>query len=190
MDERQRIQQVLSGNTSAFTYFVETYQDMAFTIAYRICDNMQDAEDVVQESFVKAYRNLHAYRGDSKFSTWLYRIVYNVAVTHAKSRLRLSEHEKEIDDASLFSQTDLQLSPETIDEQREIVAHVLDLMPKDDALILTLYYMEDNSVKEIANIIGLNEPNVKVKLHRARKLFKEKFIACYGKTEKELQLQQ
>lgn len=190
MDERQRIQQVLSGNTSAFTYFVETYQNMAITIAYRICGNMQDAEDVVQESFVKAYRNLHAYRGDSKFSTWLYRIVYNVAVTHAKSRLWLNEHEKEIDDVSLFSQIDLQMSPDAFDEQKEIVAHVLDLLPKGDALILTLYYMEDNSVKEIANITGLNESNVKVKLHRARKLFKEKFMACYGKTEKELQLQQ
>ena len=112
------------------------------------------------------------------------------AVTHAKSRLWLVEHEKEIDDVSLYSQTDLQLSPEAIDEQKEIVAHVLDLMPKGDALILTLYYMEDNSVKEIANITGLNESNVKVRLHRARKLFKEKFIACYGEPEKKLQLQQ
>ena len=69
MNENQRVLQVLSGNTSAFAYFVETYQDMAITIAYRICGNMQDAEDVVQESYVKAYRNLHSFRSDSKFST-------------------------------------------------------------------------------------------------------------------------
>ena len=62
MNEKQRVQQVLSGNTSAFSYFVETYQDMALTIAYRICGNVQDEEDVVQESFVKAYRNLHVSR--------------------------------------------------------------------------------------------------------------------------------
>ena len=71
MNENQRVQQVLSGNASAFGYFVETYQDMAITIAYRICGNMQDAEDVVQESFVKAYRNLHTFRSESKFSVAL-----------------------------------------------------------------------------------------------------------------------
>ena len=80
MNEKQRVQQVLSGNTSAFGYFVETYQDMAITIAYRICGNKQDAEDLVQDSFVKAYHNLHSFRHESKFSSWFYRIVYNTAL--------------------------------------------------------------------------------------------------------------
>ncbi|MCE5205346.1 MAG: sigma-70 family RNA polymerase sigma factor [Porphyromonadaceae bacterium] len=87
MNENQRVQQVLSGNTSAFAYFVEAYQDMAITIAYRICGNMQDAEDVVQESYVKAFRNLRSFRSDSKFSTWLYRIVYNTAISLTKTQM-------------------------------------------------------------------------------------------------------
>ena len=81
MKERVYVEKVLSGNTSAFAYFVNNYQGMAINIAYRICENMQDAEDVVQESFVKAYKNLHTFRLESKFSTWFYRIVFNTAVT-------------------------------------------------------------------------------------------------------------
>ena len=98
MNETQRVQQVLSGNTSAFGHFVESYQDMAITIAYRICGNMQDAADVVQESFVKAYKNLRSFRADSKFSTWLYRIVYNTAVTSTKSQMWLTTREATIED--------------------------------------------------------------------------------------------
>ena len=182
MNENQRVQQVLSGNTSAFAYFVETYQDMAITIAYRICGNMQDAEDVVQESYVKAYRNLHTFRSESKFSTWLYRIVYNTAVTHSKTRIWSGMNEIEIEHATDLTDqgADSRLAER---ERRGVVMDVLERMPIGDALLLTLYYMEDHPVKEIASITGLNEPNVKVKLFRARKMFKELMTATYSMEE-------
>ncbi|QRX62744.1 RNA polymerase sigma factor [Dysgonomonadaceae bacterium zrk40] len=182
MNENQRVQQVLSGTTSAFAYFVETYQDLAITIAYRICGNMQDAEDVVQESYVKAYRNLHTFRSESKFSTWLYRIVYNTAVTHSKTRIWTGLNETEIEHATYLTDhgADARLAER---ERREVVTDVLERMPKGDALLLTLYYMEDHPVKEIASITGLNEPNVKVKLFRARKMFKELMTATYSTEE-------
>ena len=179
MNENQRVQQVLSGNTSAFAYFVETYQDMAITIAYRICGNMQDAEDVVQESYLKAYRNLHSFRSDSKFSTWLYRIVYNTAVTQAKTQMWRGNKEAAIEEVSLPADNTPEIDINEM-ERKEIVAEVMQKMPAGDALLLTLYYLEENSVKEIANITGLNEPNVKVKLFRARKLFKEMVVSDYG----------
>ncbi len=176
------MQQVLSGNTSAYAYFVDSYQDMAITIAFRICGNMQDAEDVVQESYVKAYRNLHAFRSESKFSTWLYRIVYNTAVTHSKNRIWTGMNETEIECAADL--TDQGADAVLVErERREVVADVLERMPKGDALLLTLYYMEDHPVKEIASITGLNEPNVKVKLFRARKMFKELMTATYSMEE-------
>ncbi|MFA6837507.1 MAG: RNA polymerase sigma factor [Dysgonamonadaceae bacterium] len=172
MNEQIRVKQVLSGNTSAFVYFVDTYQDMAYTIAYRIIGNKQDAEDVVQESYLKAFRNLASFRSDSKFSTWLYRIVYNTAVTQAKAQMWQTARETNIDDA--FYLTDEQSARIANDkETKEIVSLIMDQLPKGDALLLTLYYMDDHSVKEIATITGLNESNVKVKLFRARKLFKE-----------------
>ncbi len=172
MNENQRVQQVLAGNTSAFSYFVETYQDMAMAIAHRICDNVQDAEDVVQESFVKAYRNLHTFKGKSKFSSWLYRIVYNTAITASQSKMWVMDSSTELSDVQETS--DFDTEKQIADAERtEMVQNVLNRMPKGDALLLTLYYMEDNAVKDIARITGLNEPNVKVKLFRARKLFRE-----------------
>lgn len=176
MDELQRIKRILSGNTSAFSYFVETYQDMAITIAYRIIGNMQDAEDVVQESFVKAFRNLHSYRGDSKFSTWLYRIVFNTATTYIKTRVWLTDNEIGMEGASyLEAGSDSTLQMEET-EQKERIVEVLKNMPVGDALLLTLYYLEENSVKDVAHITGLNESNVKVKMMRARKLFKDIYL--------------
>lgn len=179
MNENQCVQQVLSGNTSAFSQFVDSYQDMAITIAYRICGNMQDAEDVVQDSFVKAYRNLHSFRADSKFSTWLYRIVYNTAVTSTKSKMWLTTREITLEDGLQIGTNSLEKKFEEI-EREEIVTDIMQKMPKGDALLLTLYYMEDNPVKEIAKITGLNESNVKVKLFRARKLFGEIAVSNYG----------
>ncbi len=179
MNEKQRVQQVLSGNTSAFGYFVETFQDMAITIAYRICGNMQDAEDVVQESYVKAFRNLHSFRADSKFSSWLYRIVYNTAVTHMRTKIWYSEAEQ-IENVSYISNTNTAIDVEN-GEQKAMVTAILDAMPSGDALLLTLFYLEDNAIKDIAKITGLNDSNVKVKLFRARKLFKAMLLERYGK---------
>ena len=173
MTELARVQQVLSGNTSAFTYFVGTYQDMALTIAYRICGNMQDAEDIVQESYVKAYRNLHAFRGESKFSSWLYRIVYNTAASFTRTIMWLSDADSDLSNADQnHSDFDTERQIE-VAETAEQVNETLRRMPAGDALLLSLYYLDDNPVKEIAKITGLNETNVKVKLFRARKLFKE-----------------
>lgn len=178
MNEIQRIQQVLSGNTSAFSYFVETYQHMAITIAFRICDNMQDAEDIVQESFVKAYRNLHTFRKESKFSSWLYRIVYNTAITHFNAPIWKYQSDTPLDDLQLQTDFDVE-SKIAATEQAAMIADILKEMPKGDALLLTLYYLEDHSVKEVAKIIGLNESNVKVRLFRARQLFKQLWLRQY-----------
>lgn len=179
MNENQRVQQVLSGNTSAFAYFVDSYQDMAITIAFRICGNMQDAEDVVQDSFVKAFKNLRSFRAESKFSTWLYRIVYNTAVTYTKSQMWSSSRETALEDAYHVGTASLEKQIEET-ERDEIVSEIMEKMPKGEALLLTLYYMEDNPIKEIAKITGLNESNVKVKLFRARKLFGELAVSSYG----------
>jgi RNA polymerase sigma factor (sigma-70 family) len=151
MDELLCVQQVLSGNTSAFAYFVETYQDMAMTIALRICGNRQDAEDIVQESYLKAFRNLHSFRSDSKFSTWLYRIVYNTAVTHTHARIWTTDYGKEAEEVPALSDDNPELQMEEA-EKKEMVSKILDQMATGDALLLTLYYMEDHSVKEVAQM--------------------------------------
>ncbi len=184
MKEKLFVEKVLSGNTSAFAYFVDTYQSMAINIAYRICENMQDAEDVVQESYVKAYRNLHTFRLESKFSTWFYRIVFNTAVTHIKGKVWVIDDQ--VEDAAIDLSTDLDAESQIeMNETSEIVSHVLSKMPNGYGLMLSLFYLEDNSVKEIAEITGLNNSNVKVMLYRARKMFKELMTKSYPELYKE-----
>ncbi|MDR2953899.1 MAG: sigma-70 family RNA polymerase sigma factor [Prevotella sp.] len=170
MDEKRQIEKVLKGDTSAFGYFVDTYQDMAVTIAYRVCGNKQDAEDIVQNAFVKAFHNLHTFRAGSKFSTWFYRIVYNTAITEIRTSAYNTEFVdyKVIDVNDSYSDMDTMIQIEE-HERAEMVNNALEKLPKDESLLLTLYYMEDNSVKDIVLITGLSESNVKVKLHRARK---------------------
>ncbi|MDR2919072.1 MAG: sigma-70 family RNA polymerase sigma factor [Tannerella sp.] len=170
MDEKLQIHKVLKGDTSAFGYFVDTYQDMAMTIAFRVCGNMQDAEDIVQNAFVKTFHNLHTFKSDSKFSTWFYRIVYNTAITEAKSTTYNVQYVEynQIDTSGFYSDLDT-ISQIEDRERKTLVNTALSKMPKDEGLILSLFYLEDNSIKDIAEITGLTESNVKVKLHRARK---------------------
>lgn len=172
MDEKQRINKILKGDSSAFGYFVDTYQDMAMTIAYRICKNRQDAEDIVQNAFIKAFHNLHSFRSDSKFSTWFYRIVYNTASTEIRNtgyNIEFSDY-KQIDTDSFYLDFDIIAQIEE-KERRLMIDTALNKMPGDESTMLTLYYLEENPIKEIAQITGLTETNIKVKLHRARKRF-------------------
>ena len=170
MDEKLQIQKVLKGDNSAFGYFVDTYQDMAMTIAYRVCSNMQDAEDIVQDAFVKAFHNLHTFKSGSKFSTWFYRIVYNTAITQVRS----SSYNVQYVDYEQMGASDMHTDFDTLgqiedDENRKMINTALDRMPRDESLILSLYYLEDNSIKDIVEITCLTESNIKVKMHRARK---------------------
>lgn len=177
MNEKQQIARVLKGDTSAFGYFVDTYQDMAITIAYRICNNKQDAEDIVQNAFVKAFHNLHTFRSDSKFSTWFYRIVYNTAVSHINTSVFNNEFVDYNQGAdSSFSDMDT-LDQIEEKEKTALIAKTMEKMPRDEGLLLTLFYLEENSIKEITTITGLSEANVKVKLHRARKRFGEVMLS-------------
>lgn len=172
--EKQLVKQVLKGDTSSFNHFVSTYQDMALTIAYRICRNRQDAEDIVQESFVRAFHNLHTFRSSSKFSTWLYRIVYNTSINAIHSSIYKTEFTdyEQTQGQNIYS--DLSPSGQMEENERHTaIDKIMNKMPNDEALILSLFYLEENSIKDVALILSLTESNVKVRLHRARKRFAE-----------------
>lgn len=167
-NENDIIQQVLEGNTVAFEYFVNTYQDMAITIAFRICKNKQDAEDIAQSAFVKAYLNLSTFQKKSKFSSWFYRIVYHSALTFINQN-KLPESELEVNEVKHYHST---LSTEAFVHQNELklsIDSIVEKLPKEDALIITLYYLEEMSIKEIASVLSWTLSNVKIRLHRARK---------------------
>jgi RNA polymerase sigma factor (sigma-70 family) len=169
------ISEVLSGNTSAYAKLVERYQSLAYTLALRMVKNSQDAEEIAQDAFVKAYASLKNFRGKSKFSTWLYRIIYNTSI----SMLRKKQVEMvKIDEKPEF--TFNLVHHDNLNEENEFtlkaLEKALEILDADERFLITLYYYKDVSVDEISEITGLSSSNVKVKLFRSRKKLHEKLL--------------
>lgn len=161
------IEKVLRGETRYFSYLVEKYKDIVFSIALKVLKNRENAEEAAQESFIKAYRSIGSYQGKAKFSTWLYRITYNhcISETRKKKVYHSSSDEIEIKDSDTVPP--LEDIPE---EKRAVyVKTAMDKLPQEDYMLILLYYFEDHSMEEISRVTGLSESNTKVKLHRARK---------------------
>jgi len=164
------IDKVLQGNTQAYTYLVDTYKDLVFTITNNIVKNYTEAEDISQEVFIKAFKQLNSFKGDSKFSTWLYTIAFRTAISaKRKSGLIL----KDIDEHILNNYSDdglvNQLKLLQQKDQKYFINQAINTLPELDALVLTLYYLHENTTEEIEEITGMTKSNIKVRMHRARK---------------------
>ncbi|WP_300437079.1 RNA polymerase sigma factor [Christiangramia sp.] len=177
------IDKILDGDTKAFGELVERYQNFVYTIAIRILKVTEEAEEVAQDSFIKAYDSLSSFRGDSKFSTWLYRIVYHKSLDMIKMNSRHTTYQiiEEITDDAL-DHIENGLECMLSEERTSIIKKCIGLLPEDEAAIISLYYFEEQSVKEIAKVTGLTADNIKIKLYRSRKkLFS--LLAGYIKPE-------
>jgi len=170
------IEQTLAGNQSAYADLVKRHQRFVFTLALRFTKTREDAEEVAQDCFIKAYRSLQSFSGNSKFTTWLYSIVYTTAMTFLrKKRLDTSS----IDDESNLIQVENRNAAfennmaENKSRSYYVNQAIEQLMP-DDAMIITLFYKGEQSLEEIAVALGIEPNNVKVKLFRARQRLKEK----------------
>ena len=164
------INQILAGDTNAFTLLVNRYKDLVYTLALRMLKNREEAEEVSQDTFIKTYKSLHKFKGDSKFSTWIYKVAYNSCLDQIK------KNKKYLNDVEINEFTEHQVK--TIDnafdalveeERNQLIQDCLHLLPSEDGFLLTLYYFEEQSLDEIANIVGLTANNVKVKIFRSRK---------------------
>lgn len=167
------IDRILDGNIDAYAFLVKKYERMAYTVALKIMRNAEDAEDTAQESFIKAYKKIRSFKKDSKFSTWLYTIVYRTAVYNLrKNQITTLQINEEISQAHSLEDEDI-LERE-LNEQlaTKSVRMAIDGLPRMDSLLITLFYINDNSIAEIAEITGLSASNIKVKLYRARKKMK------------------
>jgi RNA polymerase sigma-70 factor (ECF subfamily) len=136
--------------------------------------NREEAEEAVQDSFVRAYRALPDFQFGSKFSTWFYRIVYNTSLTAQCRQPATAGYDNTVPEAVSNEETDNALAVLEREDRREIIQLVLQKLPSDEALLLTLYYLEESSVEDIHQITGLTLSNIKVKLFRGRKRFYEK----------------
>jgi len=164
------INKILEGDTNAFAQLVDRYKDLVFTLALRMVKNREEAEEVSQDTFIKAFKSLDKFKGKSKFSTWIYRVAYNTCLDRLKKIKReynvvaideFTEHQvKTLDNA---------LDKMEQDEHKQKIQECLQLLPSDDSFLLTLYYFEERSLEEISKVVNLTANNVKVKLFRSRK---------------------
>ncbi|MFA6946875.1 MAG: sigma-70 family RNA polymerase sigma factor [Pedobacter sp.] len=170
------ISKVLAGDKPAYAELMKCHQRFVFTLALRFTKNREDAEEIAQDSFIKAYRALHTFKNTSKFSSWLYSIVYTTAMTFLrKKRLNVQS----IDDEGGLLQVENQVSDLKSDEVEHkskmvYVNRAIEQLLPDDAVIITLFYQGEQSLEEIGQALGMEANTVKVKLHRARHRLKEK----------------
>lgn len=181
--DKEIITRVLGGDKRFFGELVKRYQDFVFTIAMRYTNNREDAEEIAQDVFVKAYRSLADFRHSSRFSTWLYTITVNTCSTFLrKKKVKTSSDEKILESVAAYDP-----SEDCTKRSREYLLNtVIKLLHPDDALIITLFYKGEQSVEEIARLMGITTNNVKVKLHRARQRLKEKLETVYLDEFKEM----
>lgn len=161
------IRKVCDGDKDAFRYFIKTYKDMAFSIAVSVVKDEFIAQEIVQDAFVKAFRNMGSFSRRSTFSTWFYRIVTNEAL------MRLRQLKKEIIDFTgegYDEPADKNLIAALEETQQTyLINEALQKMAPKESLALRLFYLQDESIKEVGEITGWSEANTKIILHRARK---------------------
>lgn len=175
-EELAIVQGVRAGDANAFETLVTAYEKIVYNLALRMVGNPQDAEDMTQEAFLKAYNSLDSFRGDSKFSVWLYRIVSNVCLDHLRKKNRRSTVSLSVEDDEgeeiQLDIPDTALSPEAMLEQkltREAVRRGLQSLDEDARQILLLREIQGMSYEEIAQALSLESGTVKSRIFRARK---------------------
>jgi RNA polymerase sigma-70 factor (ECF subfamily) len=188
LNDSEIISKVLNGDQQAYAALVNRYQNYVFTLALRFTKNREDAEEVSQDIFVKAFRALADFKGTSKFSTWLYTIVNNTCITFLRKK-RLQTHS--LDKEGVFEVADSQdsgLRANLVEQKSKLmmVNNAINMLNADDAEIITLFYKSEQSLEEIARILGLETNTAKVRLHRARTRLKEKMERYFAEEVKDL----
>ena len=169
-DDTILIEAINNGDTKAYAQLVDRYKDLVYTLALRMLKHREEAEEVAQDTFIKVFKSLHKFKGDSKFSTWIYKVAYNTCLDTIK------KNKKHLNNVAIDEYTFNKL--DTIDnaldhiineEKRDLIKKCINKLPEDSSALLTLFYFEELSLEEISKIINVEANTVKVKLFRARK---------------------
>jgi RNA polymerase sigma factor (sigma-70 family) len=175
LSDKELIHRIRAGGEGhRYSVLMDRYKDASFTLAVRMLHSREDAEEAVQDAFIRAYRSLDSFEERSKFSTWLYRIVYNVCLTRLERRGK-TEHVS-FDEGIEHEDAFLNQSVPHDYERTDLLAFIkatIDTMPAKYATVLTLFYLQDMMLDEIAEITQLPPGTVKVQLHRARGFLKK-----------------
>ena len=168
------IEQILAGNSNSFSYIVDRHKNKAYNLAFRICGNHQEAEELTQDSFVKAYKSLGGFKMKSSFATWLYRIVYNTAISHVRIKKKgVLSLEDFPADATDFIGSNTSEEEAEREYRSSLVNFALQKIAEEERGLISLYYYDELSTDEISDITGITKSNIKVKLFRARQKMQE-----------------
>lgn len=186
--DEEIINRVLKGDQAGYALILERYQNYVFTLVLRFTENREDAEEIAQDVFVKAYRSLADFRGDSKFSTWLFTITRTTCLSFLRK--------KKLDTLSLDNErTGIQVENResgfnaNLVEQKSkhaMLNQAIAMLSPDDAQVLNLFYKGDQTLEEIGKIMRLDPNTVKVKLHRARQRLKDKMEKYFANELREI----
>ncbi|MDX1349274.1 MAG: sigma-70 family RNA polymerase sigma factor [Putridiphycobacter sp.] len=166
IDEVSLIKQVQLGDYRVFSQLVDRHKNMVYSLVLRMVPNQQDAEEVAQDAFIKAFKAIKQFRGNSKFSTWLYRIAYFTAINHLRKKKALTS---DIDFDSIQNTDETALDSMNLLDQKAYINKALTYLKPIERQLIALFYLEDFSNKEIGEITGLSQSNIKVSLLRSRK---------------------
>lgn len=175
------IGKVLEGNLNSYSFLVDRHKDKAFNLAFRICGNREEAEEISQDAFLKAFRSLKGFKMRSRFDTWLYRIVYNTAISLVRSRKKGILSVEDFPADAIDFLTYHPNADEAVTEFRNsLLSFALQKISEEERALISLYYYDEKDTSEIAEITGISKSNIKVKLFRAR----QKIIEIIARVEK------
>jgi RNA polymerase sigma factor (sigma-70 family) len=164
------INKVIKGDVNAFAHLVDGYKNMVFSLAFKMTKNREEAEEISQDTFIKAYKNIHKFKGDSKFSTWLYRIGYHACLDAIKKN-KNHNNSLEINEITYNQIVSVDTILQGIErkERAKVINDCLLKLPDEERSLIWMFYFDELSLKEIIEVTQISEANLKVKLHRARK---------------------
>jgi len=176
LSDQEIIDSVKLGNQSDYSIIVDRYKDKAFSLLKKMLKNEQDAEETLQDCFIKAYNSLSGFKGEAKFSTWFYRIVYNTALTKLSSQKRKTENEMSSVDEHFNLKSDYDYNVSERKDMSEFINELVNKLPEKYSAIISLFYLDEMSCEEISNVLDISLSNVKVMLHRSRNALKDIII--------------
>lgn len=160
---------ILAGDSKEFSLLVNAHKNIVFTVALRMLKNREEAEELSQDTFIKVYKSLGKFKGNSKLSTWIYRIAYNGCLDRLKKNGR-DKNNLAIDEIEGFEIKDVDSALENIvkSEKAQLVRKCIAKLSAKDAALLTLFYLEEKNLQELGQVLEMSENSVKVGLFRAR----------------------
>lgn len=173
LTDAEIIESIKNGNTADYSILIDRYKNKSFSMLKRMLKNDFEAEEVLMDCFLKAYNNISAFKFESKFSTWFYKIVYNTALTKLANQKRKIESEMSSVDDIKYLESKYRADELVKENISDIIKKIIEELPEKNAAVITMFYLEEMNCEEISDVLKISVSNVKVILHRSRNLLKE-----------------